>query len=140
MSSATCIFCANVAEPASTKCTAHKYRRKCVVDDCFNQVYARLRCVSHGGKKLCKHPQCETPARRGSFCTKHAAKVARPALHASPCAVDGCGMQKRVGGYCWRHRNRMAPPTSVADLDDDARALDALPQLFDWLQVEFATA
>ncbi|KDO15829.1 hypothetical protein SPRG_18635, partial [Saprolegnia parasitica CBS 223.65] len=114
--STPCLFdgCTNPSLPSRNKCHFHRYRSKCSVDDCFNQVYARRLCVSHGGKKLCKHPHCATPARIGDYCTKHTTRIpaacqfgggcARPAtagglctLHGggTPCAVDCCLMPAR---------------------------------------------
>ncbi|EQC36666.1 hypothetical protein SDRG_06102 [Saprolegnia diclina VS20] len=141
-----CLFdgCSNPTLPARDKCHFHRYRTKCSVADCFNQVYARRLCVSHGGKKLCMHPQCTTPARIGDYCTKHSTRgpamcqfsggCTHPVsargfctLHGggTPCAVDCCLMPARVGQFCWSHRNRIMPSaaTTTTTTPDNCDAL-----------------
>ncbi|OQR86705.1 hypothetical protein ACHHYP_10249 [Achlya hypogyna] len=147
---AVCIFdgCSDAPLPGKDKCHFHRYRTKCSVDDCFNQVYARRLCVSHGGKKLCAATDCNTPARVGDYCTKHTTKPKATCTQAGcsnpayvqgmctrhgggkPCSVDDCAMPARVGSFCWNHRNRVISEASMipAAAPDNC---DALAQMVD---------
>ncbi|OQR89934.1 hypothetical protein ACHHYP_05929 [Achlya hypogyna] len=95
-----CLFCAAPAVEGRAQCAFHRHRAKCVGDPlCLNQVYARQRCVRHGGKKLCTEPGCRRNARNNSLCFRHAAAVAPPPA----CAVDGCGKPVHAKGKCLPH-------------------------------------
>lgn len=50
-----CAFngCNSEATKDGKKCKFHRNRRQCSKPDCTNQVYARMLCVRHGGKKRC---------------------------------------------------------------------------------------
>ncbi|KDO24580.1 hypothetical protein SPRG_10111 [Saprolegnia parasitica CBS 223.65] len=153
-----CLFngCSKPVVPSLDKCAFHRYRSKCKVDGCFNQVYARLLCVSHGGKKTCQSPGCASPVRIGDFCTKHttrssitcsvdgctqdtaAANQTTCPLHggSSNCAVDDCVKPARMGKFCWHHRNRVLskpmPQDALPCNDGDALIL----MLDEWMMDE----
>ncbi|KDO19929.1 hypothetical protein SPRG_14837 [Saprolegnia parasitica CBS 223.65] len=137
---AACLFCANPAPTGRTKCTFHRHRAVCVGSPgCTNQVYARMRCVRHGGKRRCRVDGCESYARNQNLCFHHAASV----LPLRVCAVDGCekrahaknkclphsGVRRcraegcllyaRHAGYCAHHRQEPAPPASTPALHED---------------------
>ncbi|ETV97372.1 hypothetical protein H310_09707 [Aphanomyces invadans] len=120
----TCVFngCTNDAMPHSFKCLFHVHRGQCSAEACHNQVYARGRCVRHGGKKKCRAVDCTVNARVGSFCTKHSpTHLIRTCSHpgcdkqahwkrrcfrhggARVCAVEGCVTYARNRGLCARH-------------------------------------
>ncbi|RHY53102.1 hypothetical protein DYB38_002687 [Aphanomyces astaci] len=122
--SPTCFFanCTHPAVPGSSKCSLHKHRTKCVVDQCANQVYARNLCVRHGGKKKCTYDECQLNARIGEYCSKHGGKSSKAICTHDGCTkqahkrkkcvrhgggrkcnVDGCDVHARRGGYCARH-------------------------------------
>ncbi|OQR98348.1 hypothetical protein ACHHYP_08716 [Achlya hypogyna] len=154
-----CCFnaCANAALDAVTrKCHFHRNRSKCAVTDCWNQVYARGRCVGHGGRKPCAFAGCQAKARCGLFCTRHSTKSqvkqtcevlgCGRSAHAKGmclrhgrtrvCRVDGCETLARKGGHCWSHGKQLQQPTvdaalsDFADDDDDADLVDALMPLW----------
>ncbi|KAF0685288.1 hypothetical protein As57867_022716, partial [Aphanomyces stellatus] len=62
------------------------------------KVYARGRCVRHGGKKACAKPGCRGNVRIGDFCARHAVGGAK-----RQCRVAGCGRIGRVKGICVAH-------------------------------------
>lgn len=123
-SSNKCLFndCDAPAEEGMIKCSFHKNRRQCCVDNCTNQVYARKLCVRHGGKKQCQTENCKAHARGGGFCLHHGGFVIKRfcivegcsrQAHAKQkcvrhgggrrCNVDGCSQHARAGGLCNRH-------------------------------------
>ncbi|OQS07800.1 hypothetical protein THRCLA_00204 [Thraustotheca clavata] len=133
--STLCLFlgCSNAALPSLDKCAFHRYRSKCKVEGCYNQVYARQLCVCHGGKKICEFPFCLTTVRTGNFCARHT-KKSKPTCTeegcqltayantkcirhggGKACLVDDCTMPVRMGNFCWRHRNRVVSTESEAD-------------------------
>ncbi|CAK4071270.1 unnamed protein product [Aphanomyces euteiches] len=95
-----CYFndCPEDATPNSWKCTFHRHRRACQVDECRNQVYARRLCVRHGGKRQCQVPFCGTNIRVGTFCTKHGGEANK-----RYCKIEGCNKQAHLQGKCVRH-------------------------------------
>ncbi|KAF0684497.1 Aste57867_23496 [Aphanomyces stellatus] len=129
LSPATCCFrqCSNEVAAGTDKCERHKYRVRCFVSDCANQVYAHHLCVRHGGKRTCQHPGCAANVRAGGLCSTHSdSKPLRrrcsegeclSVAHASGrcvrhgggqlCSVDGCAKQARagMGGRCYRHNS-----------------------------------
>ncbi|KDO24581.1 hypothetical protein SPRG_10112 [Saprolegnia parasitica CBS 223.65] len=149
----TCVFngCLAPTMTYSDKCSFHRYRSKCQVQDCFNQVYARSLCVGHGGKKHCAFDGCATTVRTGDFCAKHSRK-AKPlcsepgcerAAHqwtkcthhggGKPCSIAGCALPARISGVCWPHRNRVLPePAFSNETDGDALIL----MLDEWMKDE----
>ncbi|ETV67349.1 hypothetical protein H257_16433 [Aphanomyces astaci] len=70
---AKCFFngCPHEAVIGSWKCMFHMHRFICSMPHCRNQVYARNRCVRHGGKKRCEVDGCVLNRRLGRFCVKH---------------------------------------------------------------------
>ncbi|KAF0727077.1 hypothetical protein Ae201684P_015819 [Aphanomyces euteiches] len=68
----TCVFtdCKLPVLPGLDRCLLHRHRRKCMVETCTNQVYARNRCVRHGGKKKCIHPGCRINVLVGDLCAR----------------------------------------------------------------------
>ncbi|KAF0689480.1 Aste57867_19087 [Aphanomyces stellatus] len=127
-SEATCVFrgCVHPPLPDAIKCAFHKPREKCCVADCRSQVYARGRCVRHGGKRSCAASGCDGNVRIGDVCFKHAASagVNRGCVVAGCmrmgraqgkcvqhgggplCAKRDCTSHARVGGLCQRHRHQ----------------------------------
>ncbi|OQR86683.1 phosphatidylinositol kinase (PIK-G2) [Achlya hypogyna] len=126
--------CTNAAESLgdAPKCATHRFRHKCSVFLCPNQVYARQLCVRHGGKRLCQHLNCTANARAGHFCNKHgrsqgstlcdvegcvkAAHLRRRCIThggGKPCSVSTCAANARARGYCWRHRFMPSSETDV---------------------------
>ncbi|KAF0712497.1 Aste57867_4808 [Aphanomyces stellatus] len=69
-----CFFndCFALVLVGSWKCHFHRHRARCVVLDCRNQVYARQRCVKHGGKRQCQVVGCSANSRVGHLCSQHA--------------------------------------------------------------------
>ncbi|OQR95409.1 hypothetical protein THRCLA_07892 [Thraustotheca clavata] len=139
--------CNNVVDTSSKsslKCYLHRFRHKCRIPNCPNQVYARQLCVRHGGKKLCEQPGCLSNARSGPFCSKHgkapttlcsvqgctrAAHLMRRCIRhggGKQCIVDDCQANARARGVCWKHRFQPLPLLKHAFTDDD--------QLIEWLQ------
>ncbi|EQC37419.1 hypothetical protein SDRG_05023 [Saprolegnia diclina VS20] len=94
-----CCFhtCTNVPQAGSSKCTFHRYRDRCHVENCTNQVYARQLCVRHGGKRRCQHPACSTNVRSGRFCSKHNPHIDKQ------CTEPGCTRQAHARQRCIRH-------------------------------------
>ncbi|OQS07801.1 hypothetical protein THRCLA_20059 [Thraustotheca clavata] len=160
MSSQSCLFngCSNPILEGSTKCEFHRNRNKCIVADCFNQVYARQLCIRHGGKRLCQFPDCYTNARTGDLCAKHGgdktkALCTEPGCTkkahlknkcirhggGKPCSMANCESHARIGGFCWRHRVRSdkvcIPPELIPSSDEEES--DELMQLLDlWMSEE----
>lgn len=67
----------------------------CKVDDCYDIVYARGLCKSHG-RKPCLVEGCNTKAKARGVCDKHGAK--------GPCRKIYCSSNaQRIGGYCRKH-------------------------------------
>ncbi|KAF0684325.1 Aste57867_23691 [Aphanomyces stellatus] len=95
-----CAFlgCTHIALPTSSKCTLHRHRSQCIEPHCPNQVYARQRCVRHGGKKVCRIDGCHAHACGGGFCLRHGG-TSRKRF----CAVPGCGKQAHANQKCVRH-------------------------------------
>ncbi|KAH9143097.1 hypothetical protein AeRB84_012872 [Aphanomyces euteiches] len=95
-----CYFngCNFTAAPGSWKCKFHMQRNRCKVQDCHNQVYARLLCVKHGGKLKCQVDGCDVNCRVGKFCTKHS-----PPEALRYCSVEGCSSHAHLAGKCFRH-------------------------------------
>ncbi|KAF0691146.1 Aste57867_17570 [Aphanomyces stellatus] len=77
-----CLF-TNCNEPALDgldRCFLHRHRRQCLVGNCTNQVYARNRCVRHGGKKKCQYAGgCRINVFVGDYCARHANQLRRAA-------------------------------------------------------------
>ncbi|OQS04663.1 hypothetical protein THRCLA_03124 [Thraustotheca clavata] len=115
--------CENPCRPNSDKCHFHRNRRTCVIEGCPNQVFARQRCVRHGGKPLCSHNGCTANARTGGVCSRHGAALQKRVCSVACCSrvahrkflcirhgggrqchVQDCATHARSGGYCWRHR------------------------------------
>ncbi|EQC38721.1 hypothetical protein SDRG_03686 [Saprolegnia diclina VS20] len=109
-------------DATSQKCEKHKHRAKCQGDPlCYNQVYARGRCVRHGGKKPCLYHGCTGNARRNDMCHRHGG--ARHRLCSEPgcdkivserrkcsrhgdtalCHFPRCLLKARLQGYCGTH-------------------------------------
>ncbi|ETW07235.1 hypothetical protein H310_01801 [Aphanomyces invadans] len=134
---ASCIFngCtrpASLSLDATYKCAFHWHRARCLASPtCFNQVFARHRCVRHGGRKQCQVDGCYLNARLGSVCSKHGASAAmRVCTHPGcttrasarkkcikhgggrPCQAFGCTAHARTRGYCRKHTTTMTK-TSV---------------------------
>ncbi|EQC30500.1 hypothetical protein SDRG_11816 [Saprolegnia diclina VS20] len=129
----TCFFngCTNPRLPMSVKCDFHKHRLQCLDDGCHNQVYARHRCVRHGGKLRCAHPTCDRNVRLGAFCSSHGQSTAKrhcsepgctTQAHARglcvrhgggrPCAAPGCPLHARTRGFCARHARHTNNPNN----------------------------
>ncbi|OQS05474.1 hypothetical protein THRCLA_02403 [Thraustotheca clavata] len=133
--STSCQFhgCSNTPLPSLDKCSFHRYRTKCKVKECRNQVYARKLCVCHGGKKICEFPFCLANVRTGNFCVRHTKKSnptctqegckltayisSKCIRHGGGklCLIDDCTMPVHNGNLCWRHRNRVVSFNSEAD-------------------------
>ncbi|KAF0722350.1 hypothetical protein Ae201684P_010003 [Aphanomyces euteiches] len=96
----TCYFkgCENAVVDGSLKCSFHRHRTQCAIQDCHNQVYARNLCVRHGGKKPCLHEGCTGNARRGDFCTRHGATS-----YKKVCSEPGCSRVAHARQKCVRH-------------------------------------
>ncbi|OQR89938.1 hypothetical protein ACHHYP_05930 [Achlya hypogyna] len=111
------------------KCEKHKHRAKCQGDpSCHNQVYARGRCVRHGGKKPCLYHGCTGNARRNDKCHRHGG--ARHRLCSEPgcdkivserrkcsrhgdtalCHFPQCLLKARLQGFCGTHFRFKAKP------------------------------
>ncbi|KDO20783.1 hypothetical protein SPRG_13535 [Saprolegnia parasitica CBS 223.65] len=136
-----CLFqgCDALVDGESQKCAFHRNRKKCSVDFCSNQVYARGFCIRHGGKLLCCYPQCSRNARKDGVCTQHSqlkplcsvagcSKLARRNQKCvghgggHPCIVPGCHTNARFRGHCWRHRHclpKSAAKVAHAPMDMD---------------------
>ncbi|CAK4207864.1 unnamed protein product [Aphanomyces euteiches] len=73
-----CLFnhCSNFAVHGTGKCSFHKHRSKCSIEDCNNQAVIHTKCVRHGGKRLCQEDGCHRHSRVGRFCQKHGRKTA----------------------------------------------------------------
>ncbi|CAK4137399.1 hypothetical protein LEN26_008911 [Aphanomyces euteiches] len=103
-------------------------------------VYARGRCVRHGGKKTCLTPGCASNVRGGGFCTKHGGRSPKrycivegcqKQAHAHQkcvrhgggryCREPGCRQHIRVGGYCSQHK-----PTQPTEETVDAHVWEAV--------------
>ncbi|ETV97374.1 hypothetical protein H310_09710 [Aphanomyces invadans] len=97
---AKCFFngCTNDAVLGSWKCMFHFHRFRCSVAKCRNQVYARGRCVRHGGKKLCDVDGCGMNRRLGRYCVKHG-----PPTSIKLCSELGCDKHAHLHGKCVRH-------------------------------------
>ncbi|OQS07731.1 hypothetical protein THRCLA_00272 [Thraustotheca clavata] len=125
-----CCFkgCVHEALFPSSKCSFHRNRAQCLVEDCGNQVYARHLCVRHGGKKTCAFSDCFSHARIGNYCVRHSKDATKQqcsedgctkTAHRNqkcvghgggrPCLIAGCSTHARAGGMCWRHRNIVIP-------------------------------
>ncbi|OQS05276.1 hypothetical protein THRCLA_02571 [Thraustotheca clavata] len=126
-------------DPTSNKCEKHKHRAKCQGDPhCFNQVYARGRCVRHGGKKPCLYKGCTGNARRNDMCHRHGG--ARRRLCSEPgcdkivserrkcsrhceaqlCQFSNCLLKARLHGFCgthYRYKAQHIEPTAWNVLD-----------------------
>ncbi|EQC40239.1 hypothetical protein SDRG_02887 [Saprolegnia diclina VS20] len=121
----TCFFnaCTNPRLPNGTQCAFHKSRRPCIEPGCHNQVFARSRCVRHGGKRRCSVSECTANARLHGVCSRHGAARGKPNCSTDncasiahrngkcirhgggrPCHFPDCKTHARSGGYCWRHR------------------------------------
>ncbi|KAF0696357.1 Aste57867_12881 [Aphanomyces stellatus] len=153
-SSSTCCFhgCPNLPAPDSAKCERHKHRTKCSIAQCNNQVYARNRCVRHGGKRRCAYAGgCSSNARSGQFCCKHDEDPTKKRYCTSPgcnhvarargrcvshggghkCMVPNCIAFARQGGMCRRHKSLAAKVASTHDTssvtsdDSSTTSLDA---------------
>ncbi|OQS02107.1 hypothetical protein THRCLA_21505 [Thraustotheca clavata] len=100
----------------------------CSFQGCRNQVYARMLCVGHGGRKPCIIPNCRSSARVGPYCCRHGPGTYRKLcdVHGCQnvrhtggkcirhgggrrCRLHGCDTHARTGGYCWRHRDQGEP-------------------------------
>ncbi|KAF0720043.1 Aste57867_598 [Aphanomyces stellatus] len=122
--STACFFngCDKPTMPDQWKCSFHRNRGRCLVQDCNNQAYARQLCAKHGGKKKCYVEGCPLSARLANVCYKHGARnlnkkcthegCTKPAQFQHKCVrhgggrkckVDGCVAHARCGGYCCRH-------------------------------------
>ncbi|CAK4685042.1 hypothetical protein AeMF1_012023 [Aphanomyces euteiches] len=153
---ASCFFndCSNDVVPGSWKCSFHKNRSRCLVDDCQNQVYARNLCVRHGGKRRCEAPNCERNVRIGSFCSSHgsgtskklctepgcsnvAHKRQRCVRHGGgrKCKIDGCKTHARSGGYCCRHTRLVGLVKPSSSLSDETSSSLSSLDLMPWLSV-----
>lgn len=99
-STQSCRFndCNNMAIIGTDKCSFHKNRRQCIIDECTNQVYARKLCVRHGGKKQCQADGCKAHARGGGYCLQHGGFSVKRF-----CTVDGCKKQAHARQKCVRH-------------------------------------
>ncbi|KAH9097368.1 hypothetical protein LEN26_017094 [Aphanomyces euteiches] len=130
--------CSNAVLAGSIKCAFHKHREICTgAIDCRNQVYARRRCVKHGGKVKCCHVDCSANARVGCLCTRHGGNPRKKlcthpgcekVAHAHDkcvghggghrCKADNCKKHARRRGYCQRHGRdimpQLFPPLSTA--------------------------
>ncbi|KAG9401777.1 hypothetical protein AC1031_007490 [Aphanomyces cochlioides] len=136
----TCFFndCENAAAAGSWKCSFHKNRSRCLVDDCKNQVYARKLCVRHGGKRRCDVPDCDRNVRLGNFCSAHSSAIVKKMCEEEGCTnvahsrqrcvrhgggrkckLQGCKTHARSGGYCCRHSHNEAI-TPLSFLTDSA--------------------
>ncbi|OQR95410.1 hypothetical protein THRCLA_07891 [Thraustotheca clavata] len=157
---ATCTFdrCSNLVDVPNSKCQIHRFRQKCSVGDCSNQVYARRLCIRHGGKKSCEFPDCQSPARVGIFCSKHnslppstpcsvegctrAAHLMRKCIRhggGKPCIVENCDSNARARGLCWRHRflsSDIHNPLTHATPLSEAEKKDLTALLQEWLESE----
>ncbi|RHY05843.1 hypothetical protein DYB25_007704 [Aphanomyces astaci] len=120
-----CCFFNGCGKPAVTnswKCSFHRNRGRCLVDECTNQAYARQLCARHGGKKKCFVDGCNLSARLANVCYKHGARnlnkkcihdgCTKPAQFQQKCVrhgggrkckVEGCSAHARCGGLCCRH-------------------------------------
>ncbi|RHY19967.1 hypothetical protein DYB32_010132 [Aphanomyces invadans] len=95
-------------------------------------VYARQRCIHHGGKKLCTVPGCGITRRLGDFCSKHAPQKKRCSTEGCEtlahlqgkcvrhgggrmCKVDQCTSHARNGPYCGRHFKLLCPPVAPVE-------------------------
>ncbi|KAF0683732.1 Aste57867_24242 [Aphanomyces stellatus] len=127
---APCMFlgCINLALHQSTKCHLHRHRTQCIEPHCTNQVYARQRCVRHGGKKICAVDFCGAPACKGGFCLQHGGTPRKrfctefgcgKQAHANQkcvrhgggryCKANGCTFHARLAGYCLHHNQDLEP-------------------------------
>ncbi|ETV68903.1 hypothetical protein H257_15250 [Aphanomyces astaci] len=138
----SCIFngCnrpAALSQDSTVKCAFHWHRARCLASPtCFNQVFARHRCVRHGGRKQCSVDGCYLNARLGTVCSKHGASAAlRQCTYTGcttrasarkkcirhgggrACRASGCTAHARTRGYCRKHSPRLVD--QVADLTDD---------------------
>ncbi|CAK4076274.1 unnamed protein product [Aphanomyces euteiches] len=135
---AVCFFkgCSNLTHPGSWKCIFHRNRRRCLVLDCRNQVYARKLCAKHGGKKKCIVDGCDQAARTANVCYAHGARHVKKTCEfegcKSPaqwhqrcvhhggrrkCKIDGCTAFARKDGCCCRHNTTLkATPIKVSSI------------------------
>ncbi|CAK4076276.1 unnamed protein product [Aphanomyces euteiches] len=99
----TCFFhgCTNPTPPDAWKCTFHRNRKRCVVQACQNQVYARNVCAKHGGKRKCHVDGCDQPARTANVCYTHGARFLKKL-----CTVEGCKVPAQLFQRCVRHGGR----------------------------------
>ncbi|EQC25936.1 hypothetical protein SDRG_16236 [Saprolegnia diclina VS20] len=147
MTSTECCFhgCIKTALAGSIKCHFHRNRTKCSVLECWNQVYARQRCVSHGGRKPCIVAGCNANARLGDLCGRHGIKSDKKICSMPGCAslvhtqqrcvrhgggrscrVQACGTLARAGGYCYRHGKQYQATASPCKSDHESPQLDGI--------------
>ncbi|OQS00357.1 hypothetical protein THRCLA_05985 [Thraustotheca clavata] len=95
-----CYFkdCHQPVQAGSWKCTYHRRRTRCLVEDCTNQVYARNLCVRHGGQKSCCVQGCCRNARQAGYCYRHSGDDSR-----RRCSSTGCMRKAILGGKCISH-------------------------------------
>jgi hypothetical protein len=120
-------------------------------------VYARGRCVRHGGKKQCQFENCKNTVHGGNFCASHGGLTSKrfcsvegcmKQAHARKrcvrhgggrlCGISGCLHHARVSGFCYAHSHPVETSTEIAHVMDFLQSIDE--DVLDYLQSVSTTA
>ncbi|KAG9405229.1 hypothetical protein AC1031_004337 [Aphanomyces cochlioides] len=133
---AKCQFdgCPHAPEAGKLKCTMHRNRTQCSMQNCRSQAYSKGLCVRHGTRKTCRMDGCQHYRRAGGYCARHTTEMRNS--HAVKQEVAAASKNEPEMPQCQDiHQMWLDCPAVPSIQQDDARDDDFDLTMWDWAEL-----